>query len=335
MQNTKIVSKVGSNSKNFGNGGRNSTTNAGRNSDYTDLSLDEAIDDFIYARQAENLSDATIEDYEYAFSNFQAFLEDENPKIKELDRFDFRDYLTYLQKKGLSPFTVEYHYRHLNAFFNWIVAEDDYLDSNPLDRVRKPKTPNELPEVLDEDQSRQLLKEAESCVDRWSGQRNYTMLVVFIQMGLRLEELVSAKLSDLDIQDRMLKIKGKGRKERKVSFNPKTSKVLRKWLDRRKEQDNIYDDNIFISEGGEELKERNVQRIVTRIQERAGLGDEKVCPQILRRTSATLAAKNDMRAFQIQQMYGWEQIETALKYIRISGRDVKEAMQNSSPLENF
>lgn len=142
----------------------------------------------------------------------------------------------------------------------------------------------------------------------------------------RNDELISAKLSDLDLQDHMLKVKGKGRKERKVSFGTKTSKVLRKWLDRRNELENAYDNNIFISDNGDKLKPRNVQRLITRIQKKAGLENEKVSPHSLRRTSATLNAKNGMGAYQLQHMYGWNQTDTALKYIRLSGRDVKEAM---------
>ncbi|MBS3793098.1 tyrosine-type recombinase/integrase [Candidatus Bipolaricaulota bacterium] len=128
---------------------------------------------------------------------------------------------------------------------------------------------------------------------------------------------------------------GKGAKERSVSFGAKVYKALRKWLITREELDEIYDDNIFLDRNGEKLKKRNVQRIITTIQDKADLGDEDILPHVLRHTSATLSAKNGMNVSQLKQMYGWEQLETAKKYIHLSGRGVKEAIQEASPIDRL
>lgn len=181
MKSSKVITKDESKSVNGKNGGNNVKTNAGRDSDYCDLSLDEAIEEFIYAKESENVTKVTIENYDYAFSRFQAFLNNENPNIGQLDKSIFRQYLSHLKDKGLSPFTVECHYRHLNGFFNWLV-NDGYLESNPLNRIKKPKTSDNLPQIIEEKHVKKLLETAKSSVDRWSGQRNYAMLVVFIEM---------------------------------------------------------------------------------------------------------------------------------------------------------
>ncbi|MCF7889838.1 tyrosine-type recombinase/integrase [Candidatus Bipolaricaulota bacterium] len=319
--------------KNLGNNGRNSKTNAGRDSDYCDLSLREAINEFIRAKRIANLSEATFNIYDYVFDEFTDFWSDDL-SVGAFDKEDFRRYLAELQRRDIKQSTVSIHYRNLNTLFNWLVSED-YLEENLLNEVPEPKTEDTNPNVLSEDQVDTLLKTAKTEVNRWTGQRNYVMLLMFVETGLRVSELISAKISKYKPSEHELTVCGKGRKERIVSWGSKVAKPFRKWLDRRDELDKIYDDTIFISENGEKLKRRNVQRIVTRIQEKAGLGDEKVSPHCLRRTSATLAAKYGMRERDLKKVFGWSKSVTAERYVNLSGRDVKDAYEESSPIDNL
>lgn len=299
------------------------------------LSLKDAIKEFLYAKRAENVSENTIDNYKYTFSDFKKFL-DEERTIASFDRSIFRKYLIHLQSqdRDISQSTVSINYRNLHTLFEWLVTEE-YIESNPLAEISKPKTKDKYPRILNEEQTKTLLKAAKKDIKRLAGQRNYTMLQMFIETGLRLNELIKAVISDLDIPEHSLKVCGKGGKERLVSFGSQLSKVLRKWLNRREELDKIYDENIFISEKGDQLKKRNVQRIITRIQKKAGLEDEKVSAHVLRHTSATLVAKEGMRVYELKQVYGWSKTETAEKYIHLSGRDVKKAVRKASPIDNL
>lgn len=299
-----------------------------------ELSLSEAIDEFLYDKEIENVTDSTMHLYNYVFGSFTDFVAN-NPNIADIDRSILRRYLSNLRGRDLKPSTVSIHYRNLNTLLNWLVAEE-YLEDNPMDNISKPKTPNKYPRVISEEQAKQLLDAERQRRHRWAGQRNYTILLVFIDVGLRLNELTIAKLDKLDLSEHTLKVFGKGREERMVSFGTQVSKELRKWLDRREKLDEIYDDEyLFVDNKGEKLQERHVNRIITRVQKRAGLEDEKISAHVLRHTSATLAANNGMNMPQLMQMYGWSKMETAQQYIHMSGRDVKQASQQASPVENL
>lgn len=162
------------------------------------------------------------------------------------------------------------------------------------------------------------------------------MLITFIDMVLRLNELVNALLEDLDMKNRSLKVNGKGAKERKVYFGKRGFRSLRHWLKIREgKPERIWDETIFISQDGDQLKKRNVQHLVSRIQKRAGLDDMKVSPHVLRHTSATLAVENGLTAFQLKSQFGWGEIDTALRYIHLSDKSLQESYRNSSPLDNL
>ena len=162
------------------------------------------------------------------------------------------------------------------------------------------------------------------------------MLVVFVEMGLRLNELVNATIKDLDLKNRSLKVHGKGAKDRKVYFGKITLRTLRHWMKIRDyNQKGVGAETIFISQGGNKLKVRNVEQLVTRIQKKAGLEDTKVSPHVLRHTAATFAVENGLTAFQLKSQFGWEQIGTALRYVHMSDKSLQESYQNSSPMDNL
>ena len=83
------------------------------------------------------------------------------------------------------------------------------------------------------------------------------------------------------------------------------------------------------------MKKRNVQRLISRIQETAGLEDVKVSPHVLRHTAATLAVKNGLDPFSLKRQFGWEQIETALRYVHLNDKSLQKSYINSSPMDNL
>jgi len=208
-------------------------------------------------------------------------------------------------------------------------VEENYLEEAPTEKIDEPKTPKKFPRVLDGEQVTKLLTAAKNRKGEWSSYRNYCMLVVFVEMGLRLNELINAKIKDLDLKNRSLKVHGKGAKDRKVYFGKKTLRTLRHWMKiRNYNPEKVWEDTIFISQGGEKLKVRNVEQLVSRIQKKAGLEDTKVSPHVLRHTAATFAVENGLTAFQLKSQFGWEQIGTALRYVHMSDKSLQESYQN-------
>lgn len=299
-----------------------------------EISLVEATEDFTLMAKVEGYSDKTLELYDYVFTRFIDYLSQEK-LVTEITPKEIRQYLKSLMDDGLKNTTVAIHFRHLRAFFNWL-TDENYLKEPPTAGISEPKTPKKFPRILTKKQIQKLLLAAKQRKGRWSSYRNYAMLVVFIEMGLRLNELINASLNDLDMKNRSLKVHGKGAKDRKVYFGKKTFRTLRQWLkirDYKPEQ--TWDDTIFISQNGDKLKERNVDHLVTKVQKKAGLENIKVSPHVLRHTSATLAVENGLNAFQLKQQFGWEEIETALRYVHLSDKSLQESYTNSSPMDHL
>ena len=298
-----------------------------------EVSLKEAMNQYKYASRVEGKAKKTLEQYNYVFEKFLEFLSADIP-INAITPSDVRGFLNSLMNKGLAKATVAIHHRVLQALFNWLVRED-LLDKAPTVNIKEPKTPKQYPKVLNEEQANKLIRAAEGNKGSWAGYRNFTIIVCFLDMGLRLSELVDARLIDLNFEERTLKVRGKGAKDRMVYFGLETYRALRKWVGMRDMKGKPKDNTIFISRTGETLKKRYVQHIVSSLQQEAGLEEVKVSPHVLRHTAATLAVKNGMGAFPLQWFFGWESIRTAMRYVHMNGEAVRDSFQKASPMDNL
>jgi len=294
--------------------------------------LSEGISQFIYAGQVEGKAAKTLSQYDYVFEKFTTFI-GKDPPLGEITPSVVRSFLKRLMdNKELSKATVAIHFRVIQAFFNWLVKED-LLEEAPTRNINQPKTPKKYPRVLNKEQTNKLIKTAKNNNKTWAGYRNYAVILTFLDTGLRLSELINAKLSDINFNERSLRVFGKGAKERMVFFGFQTYKALRRWMKMRDKKGKSLEGTIFISQNGERLKKRHVQRTVTRLQQKAGLEDTKVSPHVLRHTAATMAVKNGMGTFALKRFFGWESIDTAMKYVHLSDKSVKEAYNQASPID--
>lgn len=299
----------------------------------SDINLSEAIDQYIYASEVEGKSNSTIDLYQYVFDSFTDLL-GENLSLNSISPNTVRSYLKMMTDSDYTMNTIAIHHRVLQAFFNWLV-EEELLEKAPTDNISEPKTPNKFPRVLTKEQTEQLIEAAGKRKQKWAGYRNYTIIICFLDMGLRLNELTSAKLGNLNMKERTLKVHGKGAKDRVVFFGFETYKTLRKWLSMREKKSDPVEETIFVTQNGDRLKHRYVQRIVTRMQKRANLENTKVSPHVLRHTAATLAVKNGMEPFALKRYFGWEKMETAMRYVHMNNQAVKDNFKEASPIDNI
>jgi len=295
--------------------------------------LTEAIDDFKLRGKVEGRADKTLQQYDYVLGRFSEKFSGER-NLNSLEAKDIREYLAYLMDDGLANTSVAIHYRVLRAFFNWSVSEG-YIAESPVNKIKEPKTPDKFPKILDKKQVETLVDTARNWRRTWAGYRNFTIIFTFLDAGLRLNELVTCKLKNLNLKQRSLKVHGKGAKDRRVYFGKNNYRCLRHWLKLRENVTDIISNAIFISQTGERLKKRHVERTINRIQEKAGLDDVQVSPHVLRHTAATLAVQNGLDVFSLKRQFGWEQMETALKYVHMSDKALQESYSNSSPMDNL
>jgi site-specific recombinase XerD len=279
--------------------------------------------------RVEGRSRKTLSLYKWVFDRFTEFLGDRT--LEELHSGLIRQYLAHLQDRGFTPASLGMHYRVLKAWFNWLKREG-IVTANPMDGINPPRQPKQYPFVLEESQVRALLAACDR--NTVAGIRNYAMLLLFVDCGLRLNELIGLRLGDVSLAQRSLKVHGKGARDRIVFMGARTAKALKRWIELRGFK-TTFSDALFIDRKGEPLKPRWVQQVIARLGVKAGIKDVRVSPHTLRHTAATLAVKNGMEPFALQRLFGWENISTALKYVHMSGAALREAHARASPVDRL
>lgn len=171
--------------------------------------LSHAVEMFTQHARIHGRSRKTLALYDWVFEQAHQALGDR--PLSELDTATLRRFLSELVERQWKPTSVSIVHRVLNAFLNWCTREG-LIAANPLDGIPAPKTPKVFPFVLDESQVRALLAACDKSTPH--GVRNYAMLLLFLDCGLRLHELISLRLGDVSLAQRSLKIHGKGAKDR-------------------------------------------------------------------------------------------------------------------------
>ncbi len=151
--------------------------------------------------------------YEWVFERVYKHL-GRNPLLDMLDTATLRRYFMYLIERSYKPASISIHYRVLHAFFVWCVREC-LIAANPLDGIPKPKMPKIFPFMLDDHQVSALLKANDTSTRH--GCRNQAMLLLFLDCGLHLNELINVHWNDVSLANRSLKVHGKGAKDRYLS----------------------------------------------------------------------------------------------------------------------
>ncbi len=196
--------------------------------------------------------------------------------------------------------------------------------------VEIPRLPARYPEVLTEAEIKAIL--AVTRQRTWTGTRNRTMLLMLLDTGVRLGELIGLDLGDLDLHAARVRVRnGKGERERYVFVGRTLLRSLRTWLDTRGTGQESWP--LFMTRGGERLDRRNVQRILERISAKAGLAAGRVSPHRLRRTYATHYIINGSDPFSLQRILGHSDIKTTVIYVNLAGVGLREAHAKASPVD--
>jgi site-specific recombinase XerD len=189
----------------------------------TKISLEQnLIQNFIFASQIEGKSARTIERYEGVLKPFFA---QTNKNPLEITPQDVREHLGHLDTNGYAKATLWTVYKNLHVFYEFLRREG-YLKVNPVSIVVKPKIPKVFPKVLTDAEIRGLLFAAKSSNDRFLKKRNFALVCLLFDSGLRASELCGLKLGDVSLENQLVKVYGKGSKERVVPFSSETAKTL-------------------------------------------------------------------------------------------------------------
>jgi len=220
----------------------------------------------------------------------------------------------------------------IKSFFNYLYAKANLIKQNPAAELESPKTVKRLPRYLSVDESRQLLQTADETESDFR-ERNYAILTLFLNCGMRLSELVGINLSN--IRGETLTVIGKGDKERAIYLNAACKHAIGQYLNVRPDARASEKNALFLSSRGHRLGKNMVQRIVKQSMGLAGIDTTKYSTHKLRHTAATLMYQHghvDIRV--LQEILGHESIATTEIYTHLDARQLKEAVE-SNPLADF
>jgi site-specific recombinase XerD len=198
--------------------------------------------------RAEDKSERTVKSYTEAVTLLADFLAQRGHPltVTAITRNDVRDFIAD-QLKRWKPATALNRYRSLQAFFKWCAAEGE-LDTSPMTGMKPPQLPDEPPPVLTDDQLRRLLK---SCEGRdFTDRRDTAIIRLFIDTGIRVSEAAGIMLDDLELDDQVVIVLGKGRRSRAVPFGRKTALALDRYLRLRASHQYAHLPNLWIGTRG-------------------------------------------------------------------------------------
>jgi integrase/recombinase XerC len=291
----------------------------------------EQLREFLdYIRLNRNASAHTVAAYESDLSQFIAFAGRERgtrkalePKHLDLDLI--RGFLGELYRQGQARASVARKVSTLRTFVRYLRREG-WIESDPAALAVAPKREQKVPAHLSVDEMSRLLDAPDASTPL--GRRDRAILELFYASGIRLSELVALDLEDVDLSGRMVRVLGKGRKERIVPFNPKAAAALRAWLGDRVAL--TAGDALFVNARGGRLTGRSVQRLVARYvsscSTRFGIS-----PHALRHSFAThlLQAGADLRA--IQELLGHVRLSTTQRYTHVNVAQLLDVYRKAHP----
>lgn len=217
----------------------------------------------------------------------------------------------------------------LKSYFNYLSTKAGILETNVTKDLEAPKLPGRLPTYLTLDESKHLL----NSIDGEFKVRDYCIILLFLNCGMRLSELVGINISDIH-QDRLTVI-GKGNKQRTIYLNPSCIEAIDNYMKIRP-RDGLKDPNaLFLSKQKSRISNNMVYKMVQKNLLRAGLDPDKYSPHKLRHTAATLMYKHgnvDVRA--LQEILGHEQLSTTQIYTHVDESEIRSAM-DKNPLADF
>jgi len=293
--------------------------------------FDEMVQVFTLYCKSKGLADRTLQTYESSLEKLTDYLHRDGTDSEAITPNHLRGFVAEQLEKGLSRSSIAIHMRSVRVFFNFL-ARERVVERNPMRNVDTPKVPQTYPEVLSEEQMKRLLKACNRST--WVGARNYTMLLTFLDTGIRLSELIGLNLEDVNLQNWTIRVRnGKGSKERYVFMGRSLFRALRKWIDARGVS--CPDPAFFITNNGHRHDLRNVERIIERLATKAGLQDVRVTPHILRHTFATHYIQNGGDPFSLQRILGHSDIKTTMIYVNLAGVGLREAHAKASPVDRI
>ena len=293
-----------------------------------------AIERFIeYLRVERNASPLTLKSYEEDLIALVLYLEEvegRSVKIFEVTTLDLRGFIAELQQAGYAKATISRKLACLRSFFRFAVREG-WVEANVAKPLRNPRTGRKLPHFLSAEEIAKLLESPPSSMA--SGLRDRAILETMYSSGLRVSELVGLSLEDIDFPGGLIRVRGKGRKERLSPLGSYAQKALKKWLTKRKPDPKGSKNDtqaVFLNRFGRRLTSRSVGRMLEKCLKQCGL-DQRTSPHTLRHSFATHLLDRGADIRSVQELLGHKSLITTQIYTHVSTTRLREVYETAHP----
>jgi site-specific recombinase XerD len=283
----------------------------------------ETMTQFLADLSGKNRSSLTIRCYRIDVSQFLTWIQENDLTVSHpaaITKFHLSEYLSSLSDQGLSGRTRARKLAAIKEYFCFLVGSG-VLAQSPAESMSAPKRERNGRTYLTPEEYTKLLSLS------GSNPRDYAIFQVFLQTGIRISELCSLTLSDVDLADRSLTIRqGKGMADRTIELEKKGLQALRNYLAIRPQS---LSDVLFLNYQGEPISERGVRKILAKYVKLAGI-TKKISPHSLRHTFATYKAERGVSPYQLQQWLGHRNLTTTQIYVHLGKQNARKVMEFTS-----
>ncbi|HEY2381201.1 MAG TPA: tyrosine recombinase XerC [Terriglobia bacterium] len=294
--------------------------------------MEDEIEAFVEALRNRAVSEHTLVAYEGDIRSFAAFIETKKIALEAIDHIAIRDFLGHLYELKLEKSSVARKLACIRTFFRFLVREGR-LKANPAELIATPRLPKKLPSYLPEAEAAIVVESPQGTA--WIDFRDRAILELLYGSGIRLRELVGLNDDSLDMPQRLVKVLGKGRKQRIVPFGEFAAQALTAYIEVRKrerfsESAEAGPPPLFVNTRGRRMNPRSVQFVVEKTR-LSLLSGRHLSTHTLRHTFAThlLERGADLRA--IQELLGHASLKTTQKYTHVSLEHLRAEYDKAHP----
>ncbi|MEQ8210320.1 MAG: tyrosine recombinase XerC [Lacipirellulaceae bacterium] len=280
-----------------------------------------------------NSSPHTIKGYREDLESFAEYFAEEDgstPEPERIQAVELRGFLSALHDAGYAKTSIARKLASLRSFYRFGQREG-WADSNPARALRNPRKGRKLPHFLSTDEIGKLLDAP--LADQKLGLRDRAILETLYSAGLRVSELVGLCDGDLDFSQGILRVRGKGRKERLAPLGSYATRALQKWMQARElstKEPSGRDAPVFVNRFGTRLTTRSVGRMLEKYLQETGL-DSRTSPHTLRHSFATHLLDRGADIRSVQELLGHKSLVTTQIYTHVSTANLREAYEKAHP----
>lgn len=290
--------------------------------------------EFLRKCRAEGLAETTIRWYEHNLNQFRKWLSNDI-SLKQVEQWHILDYMAYLRDRRYSTSTIKGAITTFKIYYDFLV-KSKVIFNNPAKDIKKPKISNKLIYSFDKNEVNQILNHFNK--ETFIGYRNYAILATLFSTGIRKSELVGMNLADFNVDYDLLRIYGKGNKERIVPIGQSLRRILKKYQSMRSKYINQSQANnihsFWLSNNCKALTISGIDNIFKDLKETKNNWSTRVSAHTLRHTFAVMYIQNGGDVFTLQKILGHSDISITKIYTEMNMKDLKKQADRYNPLDN-